>query len=77
MTTGSVEKIPASRSPFNRISANTTQPIVTPTPIPVSMDFFARFFFPAPIFWETNDAIDCISALGTSMAKLTILQATP
>ena len=52
-------------------------PIVTPTPIPVSMDFFARFFFPAPIFWETNDAIDCISALGTSMAKLTILQATP
>ena len=41
------------------------------------MDCFARFGFPAPTFWETKDAMDCISALGISMAKFTILQATP
>ena len=41
------------------------------------MDCFARFFFPAPTFWDTKDAMDCISELGTSIAKLTILQATP
>lgn len=41
------------------------------------MDCFARFFFPAPTFWDTKDAMDCISELGTSIAKLTILQASP
>ena len=45
--------------------------------MPVNMDCLARFLLPAPIFCETNAAIDCISALGISMAKLTILQATP
>ena len=41
------------------------------------MDCFALLCFPAPTFCDTNDAMDCINALGTSMAKLTILQATP
>ena len=47
------------------------------TPIPVSIAFWARLGLPAPTFCATNEAIDCINALGISMAKLTILQATP
>ena len=45
--------------------------------IPVNMDCFARFVFHAPTFCDTKAAIDCIRALGTSMAKFTILQALP
>ena len=46
-------------------------------PMPVNMAFLARLGLPAPMFWETKDAMDCMSELGMSMAKLTILQATP
>ena len=56
---------------------NTIQPITSPTPIPTNIVFFALFSLPAPTFCETNDAIDCISELGMSIAKLTILHATP
>lgn len=35
------------------------------------------FLLPAPTFWDTKDAMDCIRELGISMAKLTILHATP
>ena len=77
ITASSVEKMPASTSPFKRISTNTRQPTTSPTPIPVNIDCFARFSLPAPMFCATKEAIDCISALGTSIAKLTILQATP
>ena len=52
-------------------------PITSPTPIPTNIVFFALFSLPAPTFCETNDAIDCISELGMSIAKLTILHATP
>ena len=45
--------------------------------MPVNRERFARLHLPAPTFWETKEAMDCISALGMSMAKLTILQATP
>ena len=76
-TSASVENRPARTSPFRSTSANITMPNATPTAMPVNMDFFARFTLPAPIFCATNDAIDCISALGTSMTKLTILLATP
>ena len=77
MTPASVEKNPASTSPFSRIRINTKHPTDRPTPIPVSMDFLARFGFPAPTFCETKEAMDCIRELGTSMAKFTILHATP
>ena len=46
-------------------------------PMPVNIAFLARFSFPAPTFCETKDAIDCISELGISNAKFTILHATP
>lgn len=46
-------------------------------PMPVNMDCSARFLLPAPTFWDTKDAMDCIRELGISMAKLTILHATP
>ena len=45
--------------------------------MPVNMDRLARFSSPAPTFWDTKEAMDCMRALGTSMAKFTILQATP
>ncbi len=48
-----------------------------PIPIPVNMAFSALFSSPAPIFCETKDAIDCMRAEGTSIAKFTILHATP
>ena len=76
-TSASVEKTPANRSPLNITRANTAQPNISPTPIPVSIAFWARLGLPAPTFCATNEAIDCINALGISMAKLTILQATP
>ena len=56
---------------------NTRQPHARPTPMPVNMACLARFSLPAPMFWETKEAMDCIRALGISMAKLTILLATP
>ena len=37
-------EIPASISPLNITSINTTHPTASPTPIPVNMDCFARFF---------------------------------
>ena len=77
MTSGSGVKTPARASPFSRIRANTAQPKARPTPMPVTMARRARFWSPAPTFWATKEAIDCIRALGMSMAKFTILQATP
>ena len=70
-------KNPASRSPLNMTSRKTRHPTERPTPIPVNKVCFARLVFPAPTFWDTKEAMDCIRALGTSIAKLTILQATP
>ena len=72
-----MEKIPASTSPFHKMAANTAQPKASPTPMPVYMARFARRGLPAPMFCETKEAIDCIRALGISMAKFTILLATP
>ena len=77
ITEASVEKKDASRSPLNQMRVKTRQPKIRPMPIPVNMDFLARFRLPAPTFWETKDAMDCIRELGISIAKLTILQATP
>mgnify|MGYP001734131507 FL=1 len=45
--------------------------------MPVNIAFLALFSLPAPTFCDTNDAIDCISELGISIAKFTILHATP
>ena len=53
------------------------QPIIKPTPIPVNNVFLALFSLPAPTFCDINEAVDCISALGISIAKFTSLQATP
>ena len=77
--TGHKEVVKAldNRSPFSMTRAKTKLPITRPMPMPVNMAFLARCRLPAPMFWETKDAIDCISELGTSIAKLTILQATP
>ena len=77
ITDASVVKIDVSLSPKNHTPMNTTTPTDSPMPIPVSIAFLALSSFPAPTFCDTNEAIDCISELGTSMAKLTILQATP
>ena len=77
MTPASVVKALHSTSPLHHTSANTAQPKARPMPIPVSMACRARFLLPAPMFWETKDAMDCMRALGMSMAKLTILLATP
>ena len=76
-TSASGEKIPASASPFSMTSANTAQPKTRPMAMPVSMDCLARFGLFAPTFCATKDAMDCIRALGISMAKFTILLATP
>lgn len=73
----SAEKIPASRSPRKNTSEKAKHPTKSPMPIPVNMVFFARFCSPAPTFCDTKEEVDCISALGISMAKLTILHATP
>ena len=51
--------------------------MTSPMPRPVYIDCLARLWLPAPTFCATKDAIDCMSALGMSMAKLTILHATP
>ena len=59
------------------IKEKTTHPITSPMPMPVNMDFLARCSFPAPTFCDTKDAIDCINELGISIAKFTILHATP
>ena len=64
-------------TPSIKPERKTRHPNSSPTPIPVNIDRLARFGFPAPTFWETKEAMDCISALGISMAKFTILQATP
>ena len=76
-TAASAEKIPASRSPRKNTSEKAKHPTKSPMPIPVNMVFFARFCSPAPTFCDTKEEVDCISALGISMAKLTILHATP
>ena len=76
-TSASGEKIPASTFPLHKMRANTAQPNTNPRPMPVHMAFLARFWFPAPTFWATKEAMDCMRALGISMAKLTILLATP
>ena len=76
-TSASVVKMPASTSPCSMTRANTAAPKARPTPMPVNMACRARLCFPAPTFCDTKDAMDCIRALGISMAKLTILQATP
>ena len=41
--------------------------------MPVNIDLLALFSFPAPTFWETNDAIDCMRARGINIAKFTTL----
>ena len=66
-----------SKSPLNKTKIKTTTPMIKPIPIPVNIACFALFSSPAPTFWATKEAIDCINELGTNMAKLTILQATP
>ena len=50
MTAASEEKQDASRSPLAMTRANTTQPKVRPTPMPVNMDCLARLMLPAPTF---------------------------